>query len=243
VTAPTPTGATLPGSALRPSPLPERMLDGLRRYAGVWLDRNWTVRLHQESKVPTHGPAILASNHIGWLDGPVLFLKSPRPAHALVKRELYVGKTGGMLKAAAQIPVNRTGTDIGALRTAAETLLAGQVVIIYPEGRRGAGEFKAIKGGVAWLALVTGAPVVPVSIFGTRAVGDDKEARPAKGTAIDVVYGEPIAFPKTSWPRTTQDIATTSEAIAAHLRKQLAAAKDLTGRELPGPLPKLVSNG
>jgi 1-acyl-sn-glycerol-3-phosphate acyltransferase len=219
------------------------MLDRMRRYAAVWLDRNWTIRLHQESNVPAHGPVILAANHIGWLDGPVLFLKSPRPAHALVKRELYVGKTGRMLKAAAQIPVNRTGTDVGALRTVAEAALAGQCVIIYPEGRRCDGEFRTIKGGVGWLALVTGAPVVPVSIFGTRSAGDHKEARPPKGAAIDVVYGEPITLSKMPWPRTIKDIAAANEKIGNHLREQLAAAKDLTGRELPGPVPKLVSNG
>ncbi|HUP99648.1 MAG TPA: lysophospholipid acyltransferase family protein [Aeromicrobium sp.] len=239
----TPTGSTEPGPELRPTALPERMLERLRRYAGVWLDRNWTIRLHQESNVPAHGPVILAANHIGWLDGPLLFLKSPRPAHSLVKRELYVGKTGRMLKATAQIPVNRTGTDIGALRTAAEALLADQVVTIYPEGRRGAGEYASIKGGVAWLALVTGAPVVPVSIFGTRPAGADKETRPAKGVEIDAVYGEPITFSKVPWPRTTQDIGTATETILNHLREQLAAAKELTGRELPGPLPKAVIHG
>ena len=156
---------------LRPVELPEKMLGRLRRYAATWLDRNWTIRTHGESNVPSHGPVILAANHIGWLDGPVLFLKAPRPAHALVKRELFVGKTGRFLTAAAQIPVNRTGTDVGALRTAAESLLAGQVVIIYPEGRRGDGEFRTIKGGAAWLSLVSGAPVVPIAIFGTRAPG------------------------------------------------------------------------
>jgi 1-acyl-sn-glycerol-3-phosphate acyltransferase len=218
------------------------MLGRLRRYAATWLDRNWTIRTHGESNVPSHGPVILAANHIGWLDGPVLFLKAPRPAHALVKRELFVGKTGRFLNAAAQIPVNRTGTDIGALRTAAEALLAGQVVIIYPEGRRGDGEFRTIKGGAAWLALVSGAPVVPVAIFGTRPPGGPKDTRPDKGDAIDVVYGEPITVPKTPWPRTTDEIGSTTEQIVKHLREHLAAAKELTGRELPGPLPKAAAN-
>ena len=227
---------------LRPVELPEKMLGRLRRYAATWLDRNWTIRTHGESNVPSDGPVILAANHIGWLDGPVLFLKAPRPAHALVKRELFVGKTGRFLNAAAQIPVNRTGTDIGALRAAAEALLAGQVVIIYPEGRRGDGEFRTIKGGAAWLALVSGAPVVPVAIFGTRPPGGPKDTRPKKGDEIDVVYGEPITFPKTPWPRTTDEIASTTEQIGKHLREHLAAAKDLTGRELPGPLPKAASN-
>jgi 1-acyl-sn-glycerol-3-phosphate acyltransferase len=210
----------------------------MRRYAGVWLDRNWTVRLHQESNVPSFGPAILAANHIGWLDGPVLCLKSPRPAHTLVKRELYVGKTGRMLNATAQIPVNRVGTDVGALRTAAASVLAGQVVVIFPEGRRGAGEFKTIKGGVGWLALVTGAPVVPVSIFGTRTAGGDKESRPPKGATIDVVYGDVISFDTLPWPRTAVEIREATEHIAEHLREQLQAAKELTGRELPGPITK-----
>ena len=223
---------------LQPHPLPEKMLGRLRRYAAVWLDRNWTIQLHGESNVPSDGPVILAANHIGWLDGPVLFLKAPRPAHALVKRELFVGKTGRFLTAAAQIPVNRVGTDIGALRAAAEALLAGQVVIIYPEGRRGAGELETVKGGVAWLALVSGAPVVPVAIFGTRPPGGGKDARPDKGTTIDVVYGEPVSFSQTPWPRTTDDVASTTEQIAKRLREHLAAAQELTGRELPGPLPK-----
>jgi 1-acyl-sn-glycerol-3-phosphate acyltransferase len=214
------------------------MLGWLRPYAALWLDRNWTIRMHGESNVPTHGPVILAANHIGWLDGPILFLKAPRPAHALVKRELFVGKTGRFLTAAAQIPVNRFGTDVGALRTAAEALLAEQVVIIYPEGRRGDGEFKTVKGGVGWLALVSGAPVVPVAIFGTRPAGSHKDVRPDKGSEIHVVYGDPIAFPTSPWPRTRDEIATTTKKIANHLRKHVAAAKELTGSELPGPLPK-----
>ncbi|MFL6090520.1 MAG: lysophospholipid acyltransferase family protein [Aeromicrobium sp.] len=231
------------GQPLRPSALSEKMLDQLRRYAALWLDRNWTIRTHQESNVPRFGPVILAANHIGWLDGPVVFLKAPRPAHALVKREAYVGNIGRLLKAAAQIPINRLGTDVGPLRTAAEAVLAGQVVAIFPEGRRGGGEFTTVKGGVAWLALVTGAPVVPVSIFGTRAAGADKEFRPPKGAAIDVVYGEPIVLDKQPWPRTTEDIAAATEKIAEHLRAQLAAAKELTRRELPGPIPKAVTHG
>lgn len=228
--------------SLRPAAMPEKMLGRLRRYASVWLDRNWTIKAYGESNVPSQGPVILAANHIGWLDGPVLFLKSPRPAHALVKRELFVGRTGRFLAAAAQIPVNRLGSDVGALRTAAEALLAGQVVIIYPEGRRGAGEFKSIKGGVAWLALVSGAPVVPVAIFGTRPSGAVKDARPDKGTQIELVYGEAFAFPKTPWPRTTDEIGSTSGQIAARLREHLAAAKELTGSELPGPLPKVAAD-
>lgn len=228
---------------LKPRALPDKTLVRLRRYASLWLDRTWSIRLHQTMNVPDDGPVILAANHIGWLDGPLLFLKAPRLAHALVKRELYAGRTGRLLRAAAQIPVNRSGTDIAALRTAAEALLAGQVVVIYPEGRRGSGDLKSIKGGVAWLALATGAPVIPVSIFGTRPPGAGKEARPPKGSTIDVVFGPAITLDPVGWPRTTQKIAEATETIRRHMQTALADAQDLTGQELPGPLPKAVSHG
>ena len=223
---------------LCPVPLPERNLERLRRLAPLWIDRTWKVQLHGADIVPASGPVILAANHIGWLDGPLLIFKTPRPAHALAKRELYEGKMGRLLTAAAQIPVSRTGTDAGALRTAAEAVLAGQAVVIYPEGRRGAGDLKRLKGGVSWLALVTGAPIVPVSIFGTRPPGGDKDARPDKGAQIDVVFGQPLRLDKVEWPRTTTLIETTTKRIGKHLRGALAEAQELTGRELPGPLPK-----
>lgn len=227
---------------LRPVPLPERGLERLRRYASIWLDRNWKIALHGTDNVPATGPVILAANHIGWLDGPLLFLKAPRPVHALAKRELYEGRTGRLLTVAAQIPVNRAGTDAGALRTAAESLLAGQAVAIYPEGRRGAGDLKRIKGGVAWLALVTGAPIVPVSIFGTRPPGAGKDARPAKGASVDAIFGRPLTLDSVEWPRSNTVIADATKRIGDHLREALAEAQQLTGRELPGPLPKAAAS-
>jgi 1-acyl-sn-glycerol-3-phosphate acyltransferase len=221
----------------RPVPLPERGLGHLRRYAARWVDLNWDVRLFGEHKVPATGPVILAANHLGWLDGPLLFLKAPRPAHALVKSDLFVGKVGRLLNLAAQIPVTRTGADLGSLRRAAQALAAEQVIVIFPEGRRGAGDFKRIRGGVAWLALVSGAPVVPVSIFGSREPGADREARPPKGTEIHVVFGDPMQLDGVPWPRTTEALAAARKKIHAHLKEQLKTAQEFTSATLPGPLP------
>lgn len=221
----------------RPVPLPERGLGRLRQYAARWLDVNWDIRIQGEEHVPSSGPVILAANHIGWLDGPLLFLKAPRPAHALVKSELFVGRVGRFLSLAAQIPISRNGADVTSLRRAAQALAAGQVVVIFPEGRRGAGDLKRIKGGVAWLALVTGAWVVPVSIFGSREIGADRESRPPKGSVIHVVYGEPMRVDAVPWPRTKEQVAKTRRKIHRHLRKQLDKAQAHTGATLPGSLP------
>jgi 1-acyl-sn-glycerol-3-phosphate acyltransferase len=221
----------------RPRGLPENGLRTLRRYAQPWLDRRWEIHQRGESNVPDEGPAILASNHIGWLDGPLLFLKAPRPAHALVKSEAFVGRTGRLLNYAGQIKLDRRHTDVGALRSAADSLAAGQVVIVYPEGRRGDGELRRIKNGISWLALVSGAPIVPVAIFGTREPGGASESRPQKGARIDVVYGEPIQFPMAPWPRTPEMLSDVTDQVLDRMRQHLNWAKGATGRGLPGPLP------
>lgn len=231
------------GRLVGPRGLPEKGLRTLRRYATAWLDRRWDVNQRGEGRVPDEGPVILASNHIGWLDGPVLFLKAPRPAHALVKQEMFVGRTGRLLRYASQIPVNRRQVDAGALRTAADALAAGQVITMFPEGGRGDGELRRIENGVGWLALVSGAPIVPVAIFGTREPGAASESRPPKGARIDVVYGEPIRFPATPWPRSTEMIDDVTEQILEHMRTHVTWAKGAAKRGLPGPLPTGSSRG
>lgn len=221
-----------------PQGLPDGGLRTVRRFGTRWIDGKYDIHQRGEGHIPATGPAILSSNHIGWLDGPLIFLKSPRPPHALVKHDAFTGNTGRLLRYAAQIPVHRGRTDAGALRKAATALEAGQVVAIYPEGRRGDGELHQIKGGVAWLALVSGAPVVPVAIFGSREAGADSESRPPKGARIDVVYGEPIQFPVQPFPRTSAMIADVTEQIREHMVAHLDWAKSATRRGTPGPLPK-----
>jgi 1-acyl-sn-glycerol-3-phosphate acyltransferase len=220
-----------------PRGLPEKGLRTLRRYAQPWLDRRWEIHQRGEDQVPLDGPVILASNHIGWLDGPLLFLKAPRPAHALVKQELFVGRMGRLLTYAGQIKIDRKHTDAGALRATADALAAGQAVIVFPEGGRGDGELRKIKRGTAWLALVSGAPVVPVAIFGSREPGGTLESKPPKGSDIDVVYGEPIQFPAMPWPRTPAMLDDVTEQVLAHMRQHLTWAKGATRRGLPGPMP------
>jgi 1-acyl-sn-glycerol-3-phosphate acyltransferase len=154
-----------------------------------------------------------------------------------VKRELFVGRTGRLLRYAGQIPVDRKRTDAGALRSAADSLAADQMVITFPEGSRNDGEMRQIKNGIGWLALVSGAPIVPVAIFGTREPGGATESRPPKGSRIDVVYGEPIRFEAMPWPRTPDLIEDVTGQILEHLQAHLAAAKGITKRGLPGPIP------
>lgn len=170
-------------------------------------------------------------------------MKSPRPAHALVKEEEFSGRTGRLLRFVGQIKVSRTRNDTGALRRAAQALSSGQAVLIYPEGKRGAGDFENFKGGVTWLALISGAPIVPVAILGTRKMGEPSEAKPGKGARLDIVYGKPLQFPMQVWPRDHETLKDAGEQIHEHLRSHVIWSQNVLKRELPGPLPRGSSDG
>ncbi|NRQ51650.1 lysophospholipid acyltransferase family protein [Aeromicrobium stalagmiti] len=223
--------------------LPERGLRFARGRARGYFHRRWEIHERGQGRVPETGPVILASNHIGWLDGPLLVATAPRPPHAMVKEEEFAGKTGHLLRLVGQIKVSRSRTDVGAIRQAVQALQAGQCVLLYPEGTRGDGEMTSFKGGVTYLALVTGAPVVPVAIFGTRQPGEPGEARPARGARLDIVYGEPIRLPMQGWPRDRGMMDDAGEQIHDHLLAHVSRAKDALKRDLPGPLPTGSSDG
>lgn len=223
--------------------MPERALRFARRRVNGYFHRRWEIHERGLEHVPATGPVILASNHIGWLDGPLLVATAPRPLHAMAKEEEFVGKTGRLLHAVGQIKVSRDRTDAGAVRQAVTALTADQAVLLYPEGTRGDGEFTHFKGGVTYLALVSGAPVVPVALFGTREAGESSSARPPRGRRLDIVYGEPIQFPMQGWPRDRGMMEDAGERIRDHLRAHVSRAKSALNRDLPGPLPTGSSDG
>ncbi len=199
--------------------------------------RRWDIHLHDEQHVPARGRVIIAANHLGWADGPALVGRSPRHLHMLVKEEEFAGGHRHLLRTIAQIKVARNRVDSGAIRRAVRALEAEQAVGIFPEGVRGDGELGTIKPGIAYLALTTGAPIVPVAIFGTRERDEDASYRPAAGARIDLAFGAPLHLDAAPWPRTPDRIGAATETIHAHLTDHLARARTAVGRELPGPLP------
>ncbi|MFT4010150.1 MAG: lysophospholipid acyltransferase family protein [Nocardioidaceae bacterium] len=209
----------------------------LRPAARMFVCSRWDLRVHAADKVPANGPVILAANHVGWLDGPLMVVTSPRRVRTLTKLEEFEGKTGVLLRAAGQIPLDRFHPDPRAVKTALKVLDSGGAVGIFPEGTRGAGDFARLHGGTAYLALVSGAPVVPVAFLGTRLPGGAISSVPPKGSRFDVVYGDPVYWGKHPWPRTRTLVRGTTDELARALRAHVAQAQMLTGRQLPGPVP------
>jgi 1-acyl-sn-glycerol-3-phosphate acyltransferase len=225
----------LPLSA--PSHPARYLLTTLRPLARWVIRRRVGVRVVDGHKLPRKGGVIIACNHVGVADGPLLAIFAPRPVHALTKREMFKGFMNGFLLGAGQIPLDRFHPDPLAVKRCLRVLRSGGVVGIFPEGARGAGEFERFHTGAAYLAMVTGAPVVPVVQFGTREPGAGNNALPARGVTVDMVFGDPVEIPRVPWPRRKADVAARSLELREHLIKHLEQAKALTGRELPGPVP------
>jgi 1-acyl-sn-glycerol-3-phosphate acyltransferase len=213
------------------------LLLAARPVARAYFSHRYDVRLHGTEHLPPVGPVIVASNHIGLLDGPLLAAFTPRPVHVLTKKEMFDGHTGPWLRAVGQIPLSRYDVDVGAAKTCVRVLRDGGVVGIYPESTRGAGELHLVHGGVAYLALVTGAPVVPLVMFGTRERGGGVDSVPPTGSRFDFVYGPPVYLGQHAWPRTQAEVRRTAAELRNMLVAHLVDAMALAGRTLPGPIP------
>jgi 1-acyl-sn-glycerol-3-phosphate acyltransferase len=214
--------------------LPYRLADTLRRPARLYFRQRYDVTVHDEHLVPRTGPVLFAANHLGVFDGPFLVAFAPRMVHALVKREMFVGNVARGLHAVGQIPVERNTTDPLAVRTALRVLRDGDVLAVYPEGTRGTGDFTVFKTGVAYLALATGAPVVPVVCLGTRTRGMSIDELPPRGTRIDLVYGAPIQVEQAPFPRRQAAVRELAADLHETLRSHVQKAVVATGNPLPG---------
>lgn len=214
--------------------LPYRLNALMRRVVAPYLRHRYDLTVHHAGRFPRTGPVLLAPNHLGLLDGPLLGATAPRPLHQLGKIEAFGGLQGKFLHRVGQIPVDRSTYDVLAIRKAIKVLRDGQVMSIYPEGTRGRGDFARIRTGVAYLAMVTGAPILPVALLGTRLPGGDVERYPPKGSVLDVVYGEPFRVDRVPFPRRHSDVRVVADQIGEVLRAHVRAAVEATGHPLPG---------
>ncbi|WP_396415815.1 lysophospholipid acyltransferase family protein [Kocuria sp.] len=154
--------------------------------------------------LPQNGPVIIASNHLSFLDSVIISAFMPRRVKFIAKAE-YVnspGIKGKLMREAFEfidiIPVTRgqQSESVAALDPAVEHLKQGNVFGIYPEGTRSRdGYLYRGHSGVAYLAYVTGAPVVPVGLIGTQRLQPPGATmiRPAK---FEMHVGEPIPTPE-----------------------------------------------
>ncbi len=148
------------------------------------------------SLVPASGPVLLVSNHVSVLDPPLIGGAAPRPLVFMAKEELFrVPLFGRLIRALNARPVRRDGSDVRALKAALAVLAEGHAMLVFPEGTRGeeGGALREGKPGVGMLAVLSGAPVVPVFVSGSGAALPRGRALP-RPTRVRVSFGPPLIF-------------------------------------------------
>jgi 1-acyl-sn-glycerol-3-phosphate acyltransferase len=167
-------------------------------YPGLRWGLQWTIE--GGDRIPRTGPAIVASNHISYLDPLTLAWLADRRGRRvrfLAKAELFDKPAlGSALRAVHQIPVRRGSQDAAAsLVDAVDALRAGECVTVFPEGTISLDlEPMVGKSGTARLAQQSGVPVTPVGLWGThRIMFKGRKPHWRWGIAQTAVLGEPIA--------------------------------------------------
>ena len=173
------------------------------------------------------GPLLLAVNHTALVDGPLLYGLLPRPVAFLVKAEVFRGPLAALLRHTAQIPVRRGTVESAPLRAALLTLAAGGIVGVFPEGTRGDGDVTQVRHGIAYLAVRSGAPVVPVAIHGTRRRRGRAMLVPHRPPVL-VAFGEPLHL--TGGPASRRTVAGAASEIHRTLAAHVAATRPAPAR-------------
>lgn len=158
----------------------------------LWL-RYWP-RITGRENVPKQGPVLLASNHLSGLDTIILPSYAPRQVQFLAKASLFQSRFGHwFFTSIGAIPVHREASAAAqaALTAGRDVLAAGNVFAVFPEGSRSRdGRLYRGRSGAAWLALSTGATVVPVGLIGTNR--KLRDPRTGKRQRVEIRFGTPL---------------------------------------------------
>ena len=152
--------------------------------------------------IPATGPAILASNHLSFIDSMYLPLVIDRPVVFPAKAEYFEAKGllgrlwAAYLRSTNQLQIDRDGARSAqaTLQAALDLLRAGELFGFYPEGTRSPdGRLYRGRSGIGWLALNSGAPVIPVAMLGTRKMLPPGAPLP-RPTRIEIRIGKRMEF-------------------------------------------------
>lgn len=203
-------------------------------------------RVEGKENIPRDGAVIFASNHLSVIDSfAIPIAAAPRPVHFLAKAEYFEGSGfGGWLSkhvftAIGAVPVRRGAGQaaMDALDRQKEILASGAAVALHPEGTRSRdGRLYKGRTGVAYLALETGAPVVPIGLIGTDKVMPVGAKMPSLRERVVVKFGEPLDLSHHGPAKSGRARRTATDEI-------MSAIHALSGQELANAYNELPAQG
>ncbi len=146
----------------------------------------YKYRCEGRKNIPTEGSLIIACNHVAFSDPALIIVNCPRKIYYMAKSELFENKAFAvLLKNMNAFPVRRWSADRNALKYAVKVLRKGEVLGIFPEGRRVRGGAKPVEArkGIGYIARISHSDILPCCIFKIN-----KRFR----SEIRLVYGEVI---------------------------------------------------
>jgi 1-acyl-sn-glycerol-3-phosphate acyltransferase len=161
----------------------------------------WKVVVTGAEHVPANGPAVVATNHIGYLDfifcGAGTRKQGKRRVRFVAKRETFTHPvTGPLMRAMRHIAVDRGGDTGATMAQVRQALADGDLVGMFPEGTINR-SFVPSEGhsGAARMAMEVGAPLVPVAIWGSQRIfTKGRKFRAIRNVVITVDFGPPIPY-------------------------------------------------
>ncbi len=188
--------------------------------------------LHGAEHVPTKGGAVLASNHVSYLDF-IFCGRAARPSNRLVrfmaKKSTFDHKISGpIMRSMHHIPVDRSA-GAGAYQHAVEWLRNGEIVGVFPEATISQSfEIKTMKNGAARMAAEAEVPLIPMVTFGGQRLWTKGRKRDMeRGVIVSLMVGEPL------YPTPDDDV----DEVMDEFRQRLEALLDLTLERYPQTPP------
>ncbi len=176
------------------------------------------ARVHVRGRynVPRKGPYIVASNHLSWIDIPLIPAYIPGKVVYMAKEEVFQGKLAWIGRFLGAFPVKRGEGDRQALRAAETQLKKGNVLVIFPEGHRSdTHTMIPAHPGLGMIALRTGMPVLPVAVWGTENV------LKKFGAHVGITFGEPMVLKPRGERVTREDIDAATETVMRRIAAML----------------------
>lgn len=150
--------------------------------------RLWRLRVEGAEHVPPSGPLIVAANHVSYMDPVALGVAFPRSIAYMAKSELFsIPLLGPLIARLKAYPVDRRKSATAAIKKSVEILREGNAIGMFPQGTRVFSGEGVAHEGVALLASLAKAPVVPAYIHGSD--------RTVRFHQIKVAFGQPLHLP------------------------------------------------
>jgi 1-acyl-sn-glycerol-3-phosphate acyltransferase len=147
--------------------------------------------------IPASGPLLVVFNHLGHLDGIMLVTKLPYDMECIALADLYnVPVTGQLLRLYGAIPIHRDVFDRAVVEQALGILAQGGALMLAPEARMSVtGALEKARGGAAYLALKSHAPILPVALTGTENAAVYGAWKGLRRPRITITVGEVFRLP------------------------------------------------